>query len=704
MSRMTECVRCGGIESGAVATIDEVTRTQELRGATLSRSRAGEAPSPALSTAVFNPIIHRWRLEIGQSSSAPYPLLVGDSDRGQNCSMTSFRCRVRTWSAAGLAGALALSGLTVGTSNDAAALVAGTTLPGEMAAWGVETIVTSPSGRSQRHCTGSLVAPLWVLTAGHCTRSKTIVAVRIGASSTSPGTTIAVDRIVTAPGYDAAVGGWSSYQLDGALLRLTSPAPIQPVPLLERSSNEGLHDGATVRAVGWGSTTPFNPDIGQRGTSPVDAQIGNMIVSPFSGVLNRLLFLDASPAVVCFGDSGGPVIATLADGSSALAGVASAAPGYCTDRTNWDSGYTRVDTEWVRSITGGAAIIAGTPAYQPLRANSGLTVIAPVTISRGLDPNGTFIQPISLSGRAPIGASAALIEVDAQGPATAEVSVSPCIGLQQSYPSIPIRISTMSGAGSQMAVVPLDEPHQFCMASSPGVRINGVRLLGFWSPDSGFGLADSRRSVTFDGGVARRAAVTVLVSQGPGVQRAEFTVKAGAKPAQVQVVGCGRTTPLLTLRLRANESASRMLLLGAEQAWCLRSTQSITAQVSKIDRWAAGSPLVETMAPVEPWMNDVSLNSTVVGVARGVFEFSFGETRSLPMPPGASRALVSVSPNVFQPGASIAIGGCNQPQVLSVNSGSPQAVSWWIDLDSSGRLCTVSSGAGYARVQVVAVQ
>ncbi|MFI0374038.1 S1 family peptidase [Actinomadura sp. 1N219] len=86
-------------------------------------------------------------------------------------------------------------------------------------------------------CSGSIVAPTWVLTARHCTRSSSL-SVRVGSVHRSQATTISVTEVSVPPRGDLA------------LLRLSRPLQTTYAQLPETDPPTG----STNQICGWGRT------------------------------------------------------------------------------------------------------------------------------------------------------------------------------------------------------------------------------------------------------------------------------------------------------------------------------------------------------------------------------------------------------------------------------------------------------------------
>jgi secreted trypsin-like serine protease len=201
--------------------------------------------------------------------------------------------------------------------------------------------LTDDEGRN--YCGGTLVSPIKVVTAAHCTvdsgttrtRSPESLRAVVGRTDlrTGEGTVGLVDRVWVHPEY----GGYAHGE-DIAVLTLRAPVPQQPLPLVGADETGSYQPGAKGRIYGWGRTRESGPSSPVLRSAEVPVVGDSDCGKAYPEYTNAEMFcagvLEGGPDA-CVGDSGGPFVV-----KGRLAGVVSFGTG--CGRPNQPGVYTRV--------------------------------------------------------------------------------------------------------------------------------------------------------------------------------------------------------------------------------------------------------------------------------------------------------------------------------------------------------------------------
>ncbi len=231
-------------------------------------------------------------------------------------------------------------------------------------------------------CSGTVIAPQLVLTAGHCAQDPGTgvadqpsgYAVATGSLDwTSPARQVSgVARTILNPAYDPATGAG-----DAALLVLTTATTAPAVPLASDPGDLSLlQPGTPAQIAGWGLTTAGSiPYQLQWGVSAVQSPGycgGEAAIAGASFDPSRQLCAIDAPTyadATCNGDSGGPLLARRSDGTWAEIGITSSGPASCT--TGFPDFFTRADAlsswaaGWIGALAGTSAPAAPVTAPPP---------------------------------------------------------------------------------------------------------------------------------------------------------------------------------------------------------------------------------------------------------------------------------------------------------------------------------------------------
>jgi trypsin len=209
-------------------------------------------------------------------------------------------------------------------------------------------------------CTGTLIAPNWVLSAGHCGSvtgaavaspagwPAPLIDVRIGGLRSGEGERVPVSRVILNPNYLLTAG------YDISLLQLSQSSTKAPVKVAGAAERNIWQPGTLETIVGWGATEEGGdtPDTLQEAQVPIttdpycadaygdfDAQTMVCAGFPEGGV------------DTCQGDSGGPMFGQTTGGALRVVGATSFGEG-CA-RPGKPGVYARVADavlrEWIRS-------------------------------------------------------------------------------------------------------------------------------------------------------------------------------------------------------------------------------------------------------------------------------------------------------------------------------------------------------------------
>lgn len=183
-----------------------------------------------------------------------------------------------------LAAALSLAGRPAG------AIVGGAEAP----AGGAVMVLSSNGGV----CTGLVLAPDTVLTAGHCVAAGREHRVHFRDDAGAP-VLIEVSGRAIHPGYDAGAASGRRKSIDLALLRTATPLPPRFAPVTLSAALPRAGERLTL--AGYGAARAADP----RSTGTYRS-VGLPVIEPY-GPSRILVWLKGGAAGGCQGDSGGPI-------------------------------------------------------------------------------------------------------------------------------------------------------------------------------------------------------------------------------------------------------------------------------------------------------------------------------------------------------------------------------------------------------------
>lgn len=251
-----------------------------------------------------------------------------------------------------------------------AAIIGGAPVAGAAFPWLAEMI--DVRGSEAVECTGSVVAPRLILTAGHCVEN-----LRSGAPYPASGFSVITfaqspegpQRLISTVSGVIAYEGFKRRvdTGDAALLALSAPVNAPAITLATSTDAGELEPGTTATIVGWGKT-----GFAQRDPSQTLRSAGTVVqagtwcarTAPPFLVSGELCALDAPSYSTggCNGDSGGPLLVAGADGVPVDVGIAVHVYGRCSTRR--PTVFTRIDaiSSWLDSWIAAYAVPASPPA------------------------------------------------------------------------------------------------------------------------------------------------------------------------------------------------------------------------------------------------------------------------------------------------------------------------------------------------------
>jgi secreted trypsin-like serine protease len=235
--------------------------------------------------------------------------------------------------------------------------------------------VFATDAQGTRLCTGTLIAPNWVATAGHCLAdtndaSQAIAPANVFIAANVTSVATAGDHLVGAVSTHVHPGfSWTNASWDAALIELESNVPTTPFALPDPNrSADSYSVGTSDNVAGFGRSQATNSSSSGTLRSGRLEQVNSAACTqynPGSAPYSDCYLPGSGRQATCFGDSGGPLLRYDTNGATVLWGITSTGPDPCDAATGGafaPSFETRVSSvvDWINATRSGSTYVPTT--------------------------------------------------------------------------------------------------------------------------------------------------------------------------------------------------------------------------------------------------------------------------------------------------------------------------------------------------------